>query len=297
MPSSGGSGGGPPVPLAGRPRPRGRSTAGPARAEGRSPPTSSGRVLRRRLPDRISPPPLAADTGPAVHRRAGRRRGGGRVGGEYPHVCPCAFVASLGRPAMPGMAPTGRASIGPRTAPVRARILLRRKPRPNPASALRPGSANRFDASRLATRTRRPSAESKEPEEPRAGRFDHGGGPPERTGGRRVPDAGGWDAGSASYPLRVCLCGTTLQRTDAAWPAREMTLHRHLDHRRLTLAAIDDGISRSRGKDWSDLRRAAFRDESPLDKIGRIYRCRAADHRAQRRHFWLHHVEAHRPAP
>ena len=46
---------------------------------------------------------------------------------------------------MPGMAPTGRASIGPRTAPVRARILLRRKPRPNPASAGEAPAAERSE--------------------------------------------------------------------------------------------------------------------------------------------------------
>ena len=74
-------------------------------------------------------------------------------------------------------------------------------------------------------------------------------------------------------------------------------LHRHLDHRRFTLAAIDDVISRGRWQDWADLRRAALRDESLLDRIERICRRRAADPRAQRHHFWLHYVEAHRPAP
>ena len=74
-------------------------------------------------------------------------------------------------------------------------------------------------------------------------------------------------------------------------------LHRHLDHRRFTLAAIDDVISRGRWQDWADLRRAALRDESLLDRIERICRQRAADPRAQRHHFWLHYVEVHRPAP
>ena len=74
-------------------------------------------------------------------------------------------------------------------------------------------------------------------------------------------------------------------------------LHRHLHHQRFTLAAIDDVISRGRWQDWADLRRAALRDESLLDRIERICRHRAADPRAQRYHFWLHYVEAHRPAP
>ena len=73
-------------------------------------------------------------------------------------------------------------------------------------------------------------------------------------------------------------------------------LHRHLDHQRFTLAAIDDVISRGRWQDWADLRRAALRDKSLLDGIERICRHRADDPRAQRHHFWLHYVEAHRPA-
>ena len=36
--------------------------------------------------------------------------------------------------------------------------------------------------------------------------------------------------------------------------------HRHLIHQRLTLAAIDDVISRGRWDDWADLRRAALQD-------------------------------------
>ena len=74
-------------------------------------------------------------------------------------------------------------------------------------------------------------------------------------------------------------------------------LHRHLRHQRFTLAAIDDVIYRGRWQDWADLRRAALRDESLLDGIERICRRRAADPRAQRHHFRLHHVEARRPAP
>ena len=89
-----------------------------------------------------------------------------------------------------------------------------------------------------------------------------------------------------------------MPRGDVALPARVTMLHRHLDHQRFTLAAIDDVISRGRWQDWADLRRAALRDESLLDRIERICRHRtAADPRAQRHHFWLHYVEAHRSAP
>lgn len=72
--------------------------------------------------------------------------------------------------------------------------------------------------------------------------------------------------------------------------------HRHLDHQRFTLAAIDDVISRGRWRDWSDLRRAALRDPSLLVKVERICRPRVSDPYAQRYHFWLHYVEEHRAA-
>ena len=41
-------------------------------------------------------------------------------------------------------------------------------------------------------------------------------------------------------------------------------LHRHLNHQRFTLAAIDDVISRGRWGDWAELRRAALADQSLL---------------------------------
>jgi hypothetical protein len=71
-------------------------------------------------------------------------------------------------------------------------------------------------------------------------------------------------------------------------------LHRHLDHQRLTLAAIDDVIARGRWADWAELRRAALADRSLLDKVERVCRPRAADPYAQRHHFWLHYAEEHR---
>jgi len=44
-------------------------------------------------------------------------------------------------------------------------------------------------------------------------------------------------------------------------------LHRHLNHQRFTLAAIDDVISRGRWGDWAELRRAALSDRTLLDKV------------------------------
>lgn len=71
-------------------------------------------------------------------------------------------------------------------------------------------------------------------------------------------------------------------------------LHRHLNHQRFTLAAIDDTILRGRWSDWSALRRAVLVDRSLLDKVERICRPHASDPYAQRHHFWLHYAEEHR---
>lgn len=73
-------------------------------------------------------------------------------------------------------------------------------------------------------------------------------------------------------------------------------LHRHLNHQRYTLAAIDDVISRGRWGDWAELRRAALADRSLLDKVEQVCRARASDTYAQRHHFWLHYAEEHRTA-
>ncbi len=71
-------------------------------------------------------------------------------------------------------------------------------------------------------------------------------------------------------------------------------LHRHLNHQRYTLAAIDDVISRGGWRDWADLRRALLADRALLDKVERICRAHTADPYAQRYHFWMHYVEEHR---
>lgn len=70
-------------------------------------------------------------------------------------------------------------------------------------------------------------------------------------------------------------------------------LHRHLNHERFTLAAIDDVISRGRRRDWAELRRAALSDRSVLEKVLRVCRAHADDPYAQRYHFWKQYAESH----
>lgn len=69
--------------------------------------------------------------------------------------------------------------------------------------------------------------------------------------------------------------------------------HRHLNHQRLTLAAIDDVIARGRWRDWTELRRAVLDDPTVLEKVRRICRARISDPYAQRYHFWMHYAEEH----
>ena len=68
-------------------------------------------------------------------------------------------------------------------------------------------------------------------------------------------------------------------------------LHRHLNHQQLSLATIDDVISRGRWDDWVDLRRAVLNDQSVLEKVQRICRTHIPDPYAQRYHFWMHYAE------
>ncbi|MFG1187898.1 hypothetical protein [Xanthobacter aminoxidans] len=70
--------------------------------------------------------------------------------------------------------------------------------------------------------------------------------------------------------------------------------HRHLNHQRYTLAAIDDVIERGRMRDWLELRNAVRRQPELLDKIKRVCSARVSDPYAQRYHFWNHYVEKHR---
>ena len=72
--------------------------------------------------------------------------------------------------------------------------------------------------------------------------------------------------------------------------------HRHLNHQQLTLAAIDDVISRGGWQDWADLRSAALGDTAMLDKVERVCRAHIANAYAQSYHFWHNYVQAHRSA-
>jgi hypothetical protein len=71
--------------------------------------------------------------------------------------------------------------------------------------------------------------------------------------------------------------------------------HRHLNHQRLTLAAIDDVISRGKWNDWASLRRAVLSDVAVLAKVEQVCRSRLPDAHAQRYHFWMHYAVEHRP--
>ena len=72
--------------------------------------------------------------------------------------------------------------------------------------------------------------------------------------------------------------------------------HRHLNHQRLTLAAIDDVISRGRWDDWAKLRQAVIEDRCVLDKVEQVCRPYLTDPYAQRYHFWMHYAKDHRAA-
>ncbi|MCL2296849.1 MAG: hypothetical protein FWC38_10195 [Proteobacteria bacterium] len=71
-------------------------------------------------------------------------------------------------------------------------------------------------------------------------------------------------------------------------------IHRHLNHERFTLAAIDDVIARGRWDDWAQLRRAILEDHALLDKVDKICRSYTDDPYAQRYHFWKRYVEKRR---
>ena len=70
-------------------------------------------------------------------------------------------------------------------------------------------------------------------------------------------------------------------------------IHRHLNlkHQELTLAAIDDVISRGGQEDWMDLRHAIQANSALLKKVLQVCHGRVADPYAQRYHFWLHYAE------
>lgn len=72
--------------------------------------------------------------------------------------------------------------------------------------------------------------------------------------------------------------------------------HRHLNHTRLTLAAIDDIIARGKRQDWADLANAMLADHAVRDRILRLCAVKVSDPYAQRYHFWKRYAEHHAPA-
>jgi hypothetical protein len=63
-------------------------------------------------------------------------------------------------------------------------------------------------------------------------------------------------------------------------------VHRHLDHRDYTLAAIDDIIGNGLWDDWKRLRLAVRADPVIREKVLKVSASRADDPSAQRHHFW-----------
>ena len=70
-------------------------------------------------------------------------------------------------------------------------------------------------------------------------------------------------------------------------------LHRHLNHRQYTLAALDDVIDRGKREDWAQLRSVALNDRMIMEKILRVALAHAQEPSAQRYHFWRHYAEQH----
>ena len=66
--------------------------------------------------------------------------------------------------------------------------------------------------------------------------------------------------------------------------------HRHLNHERLTPAAIDDIIARGKRQDWAELGRALKADPRIREMVRRVVAAKIADPYAQRYHFWKHYA-------
>jgi hypothetical protein len=62
--------------------------------------------------------------------------------------------------------------------------------------------------------------------------------------------------------------------------------HRHLNHRHLTLAAIDDVINRGQRKSWAALLAAVDASPEIRSRVLRVCAPRVSDEYAQRYHFW-----------
>jgi hypothetical protein len=72
--------------------------------------------------------------------------------------------------------------------------------------------------------------------------------------------------------------------------------HRHLNHQRLTLAALDDTISRGLLADWTALRAVVLQDAALMDKVAHVCQAHLHDPYAQRYYFWMNYVKEHRTA-
>ncbi|MGC8537251.1 MAG: hypothetical protein ACP5QR_17340 [Rhizomicrobium sp.] len=73
--------------------------------------------------------------------------------------------------------------------------------------------------------------------------------------------------------------------------------HRHLNHQRLTLAAIGDVITRGRGRYWAEPRQASVADHALFDKIEHVCRPYVSDPYAQCHHFWATMLKSTAPLP
>ena len=67
--------------------------------------------------------------------------------------------------------------------------------------------------------------------------------------------------------------------------------HRHLNHERYTLAAIDDVIARGGRKDWAGLLSFLRRENDAKNKVLKVCQSHITDPYAQRYHFWMNYVK------
>ena len=69
--------------------------------------------------------------------------------------------------------------------------------------------------------------------------------------------------------------------------------HRHLNSSTMTLAVIDDIISRGQRQDWVELRQNVLGDRAVAAKVVQVCKTHLPDPYAQRYHFWMHYVQQH----
>ena len=68
--------------------------------------------------------------------------------------------------------------------------------------------------------------------------------------------------------------------------------HRHLNHSRYSLAAIDDVIDRGRREAWGSLLAAVRASPEVRTRVLRVCAAHIADPYAQRYHFWHHYASS-----